>query len=84
MLQGRESSPKSYQQIVSSGQHDKLAIGADLREEKVHWILKRGKVNLIFDKMKEVLKRTYGMYKFRLKRTYRMYKFRLKRTYPSL
>ena len=51
MLQGRESSPKSYQQIVSSGQHDKLAIGADLREEEVHWILNWGKVNLIFDKM---------------------------------
>ena len=33
---------------------------------------------------KEVLKRTYDMYKSRLKRTYRMYKFRLKRTYPSL
>ena len=30
--------------------------------------------------IKEVLKCTYGMYKFRLKRTYRMYKFRLTRT----
>ena len=44
MLQGRESSPKSYQQIVSSGQHDKLAIGAALREEEVHWILNWGEV----------------------------------------
>ena len=34
--------------------------------------------------VKEVLKRTYGMCKFRLKRTYGMCKFRLKRTYPSL